>query len=86
MPPPMNPPAAPLAVQPNPAFLGAPGQGSAIPGGAPMPPGLPMTPPAVPAAPQRRMLPPANGATYEQMVANGWTDALLIQHGMMAAS
>jgi len=32
------------------------------------------------------MLPAANGATYEQMIAAGWTDAMLIQHGMMAAS
>jgi hypothetical protein len=24
-----------------------------------------------------------NGATYEQMIAAGWTDALLVQHGMM---
>lgn len=73
----------PMAVQPNPAFLGAPGQGSAAPGGVPMPPGLPMTPPAVPAAPVRRMTPLAQGATYEQMIGAGWTDAQLIQQGMM---
>lgn len=51
------------------------------------PPPLPVTPNAdirqVPAA--RVMLPAANGATYEAMIATGWTDALLIQHGMMAA-
>ena len=37
----------------------------------------PVTPPA------RVMLPAAQGASYEQMLAAGWTDALLIQHGMM---
>jgi hypothetical protein len=84
MPPAMPAPVAPIAVQPNPAFLGVPGLASAMPAGVPMPPGLPTMPPAAPAAPQRRMLPPANGASYEQMIANGWTDALLLQHGMMA--
>lgn len=29
------------------------------------------------------MLPKANGITYEQYIATGWTDTLLIQHGMM---
>jgi len=37
-----------------------------------------------PAAPVRTMLPAANGATYEAMIAAGWTDAMLVQHGMMA--
>lgn len=41
------------------------------------------TAPAVPAAPAHVMLPPAQGATYEAMIGAGWTDALLIQHGMM---
>jgi hypothetical protein len=27
----------------------------------------------------------AQGMTYEQMVAAGWNDALLVQHGYMAA-
>jgi hypothetical protein len=31
------------------------------------------------------MLPAAQGATYEQCIAMGWTDALLIEHKMMAA-
>jgi hypothetical protein len=31
------------------------------------------------------MLPAAQGASYEQMIGAGWTDDLLIQHGMMAA-
>jgi len=41
------------------------------------------TVPVVPQAPVHQMLPAAGGATYEAMVAAGWTDALLIQHGMM---
>jgi len=56
-------------VQPNPAFLQVP----------------PPVPTAPPAAPVRVMLPAAQGATYEAMIAAGWTDALLIQHGMMQA-
>jgi hypothetical protein len=31
------------------------------------------------------MLAAAQGASYEQMIAAGWNDALLIQHGMMKA-
>ncbi len=42
------------------------------------------TPPLPPINLGHVMLPPANGATYEQMTASGWTDALLVQHGMMA--
>jgi hypothetical protein len=46
------------------------------------PPPVPVPAPA-PVAPARVMLPAANGASYEQCIAAGWTDALLIQHGMM---
>lgn len=48
-------------------------------------PGVPVAPaaPPAPAAPVRTMTALANGATYEAMLANGWTDALLIQHGYM---
>lgn len=51
--------------------------------------GSPSSPPAPPpAAPPASsepvMLPAANGATYQQMIAAGWTDDLLRQHGMMA--
>ena len=49
---------------------------------APPAPALLQVPP--PAAPVRQMLPPAQGATYEQMIAAGWTDATLVQMGMMA--
>lgn len=50
------------------------------------------TSPSNPAAPpaysgfmgQRVMLPAANGAPYEAFIAQGWTDELLVQNGMMA--
>lgn len=38
-----------------------------------------------PAPPARQMTAKANGASYEQLIAAGWNDALLIQHGMMTA-
>ena len=57
------------------------GVGTAPVGVAPAPM---MAPPAAPpAAPVRTMTPKAAGATYEAMIAAGWTDALLIEHGMM---
>lgn len=72
---PASAPAVPtVAVTPNPAFAGMPAAA-----GVPAVPGAP----AVPAAPVRRMTAAAQGASYEQMIANGWNDQLLIQHGMM---
>lgn len=53
---------------------------------APMPPphhGILTPPPAAPVAPPRVMLPAANGQTYEQMIAQGWTDITLVQYEMM---
>jgi hypothetical protein len=48
-----------------------------------------MPPPAAvvapPAAPARQMTAKAGGATYEQLIANNWTDQLLVQHGLMVA-
>ena len=49
------------------------------------PPTAPAAPPPPPAAPVRTMLPAAGGQTYEAMIAAGWNDAQLVQHGMMAA-
>jgi hypothetical protein len=48
-------------------------------------PSIPAVPP-MPAAPIKMpvMLPAANGGTYEQYIAAGWSDATLIQFGMMA--
>ncbi len=40
-----------------------------------------VTPP--PPAPVRTMTALAQGATYEQLIANGWTDALLVSQGLM---
>jgi len=64
---------APPGVAPNPAFLAGPAAGVAPP------------PPLVAAAPARVMLPAAQGATYEQLIAAGWNDVLLVQHGYMKA-
>jgi hypothetical protein len=76
-------PGAPAASPPAPA-VGAPASPTAYPGSAA--PGVPAVPgaPAAPPAPAAHvMLPAANGATYEQMIAAGWTDDTLRQHGMM---
>lgn len=48
----------------------------------------PSNPPVIPNpgfvnGPKRVMLPAANGATYEQFIAQGWTDAQLIAQGLM---
>lgn len=59
-----------VAVTPNPAILTPPT-------------GIP-TPPPPQQAPVRQMTAAAQG-TYEMYVAQGWTDALLIQHGLMLA-
>jgi len=70
-------PAAPVAsvapvvpaVQPHPGFLAGP----------------PPAPPVPPVTPVRAMTAKAAGATYEAMIGAGWTDAVLVQHGMMTA-
>lgn len=82
-------PPAPTPPAPTPAASPAapipPGAAGAT--GSPSEPytGFMTPPPAAPSAPARVMLPPAQGQTYEAMIAAGWTDALLVQHGMMAA-
>lgn len=45
----------------------------------------PVTPAAPPPVPVRVMTEKCQGATYEQLIGAGWTDALLVQHGMMVA-
>jgi len=49
-----------------------------------VPPAYPqiLTPPAPPVA-AKVLTEKANGATYEQLIAVGWTDDLLVQNGMM---
>lgn len=70
------PPAAPATYTPPP-----------VPAMAPPPPPAPVMAPPNPAFLKvaHQMTPAANGATYEAMIAAGWTDALLVQHGMMVA-
>ena len=60
---------AQIPVMPNPAFVQVP------------PPAMP----AAPAAPVKQMTAAANGIPYDAYIAQGWTDALLIQNGMMLA-
>lgn len=83
------PPAAPaVAAAPGIPAPTAPTSPAPSASTAPSPSSPPITPApqflAPPAAPVRVMLPAAQGATYEQLIGNGWTDALLVQHGMMA--
>jgi hypothetical protein len=66
-------PGAPIAPPMPPAVAVAPAPGFLAP-----PPPMP-----APAVPVRRMTPAAGATTYEQYIAAGWTDALLVQHGMM---
>lgn len=90
---PASPPPVPGVPTPAASTPPVPGAAPATPSPSnPVPPpydgymatGAAAPPPAAPAAPVRTMLPPANGATYEAMIAAGWTDAMLVQHGMMA--
>lgn len=64
---------APIPVMPNAGFVQMP------------PPAAPMVPPPAPAAPVRQMTAAANGVTYEAYVAAGWSDAQLVQNGLMLA-
>jgi hypothetical protein len=65
---------APIPVMPNPGFVQVPPPAPA-----------PMAPPPAPAAPVRQMTDAAQGIPYESYVAQGWTDALLVQNGLMLA-
>ena len=71
---------------------GVPSYAAPTPGFPPMAAGVMPPPnpaflaiPPLPVAPVRQMTALAKGATYEQMIAAGWNDALLVQHGMMTA-
>jgi len=80
-----------------PGFPSAAPVAGAMPAAAPSPVGAPVgapaPAPAVPNAPAYSgfmatgpvMLPAANGATYEQFKAQGWTDEAMIAQGFMAA-
>lgn len=92
-PPPPAPPGAPAIpgapVAPGTVAPPAPPAPPGVPGTAVPAPSVPVVPNpgilAVPAAPAHTMTAAAQGATYEQLVASGWTDALLVQHGLMTA-
>lgn len=70
------PPAAPTAVAPSTGFIAPP-----APGAAPPPPAAAAAPPPPAAGPQ--MTAAANGLSYAQYIAAGWTDAQLRAKGMM---
>lgn len=79
-PPPTAP--QPVAAVPAPAPL-APAPSAPVPPVATPAP----TPPPAPSAPPVKQLKPehvAAGLTYEQMIAQRWTDAQLVEHGYMA--
>ena len=63
---------APIPVTPNPGFVQ-------------VPPPAPMAPPPAPAAPVRQMTAAAQGIPYESYIQQGWTDAMLVQNGLMLA-
>lgn len=69
---------APIPVMPNTGFV-------QMPPPVPQAPAAPMAPPPAPAAPVRQMTAAANGVTYEAYVAAGWSDAQLVQNGLMLA-
>lgn len=71
---------APVAVQPHTGFLAPAPVGAAMPVSPPLPvPGVPAAPPV------HRMTAKAAGATRENFLVSGWTDALLVAHGYMEA-
>ena len=65
---------APIPVTPNPGFVQVP-----------PPVAAPMAPPPAPVAPVRQMTAAAQGIPYESYIAQGWSDALLVQNGLMLA-
>jgi hypothetical protein len=70
---------APVPVNPVPVVMPPVAVAAAIVPPAPYPAILTPVAPAV----GRTMQPKAQGATYEQLIASGWTDELLLAHGMM---
>lgn len=88
---PTSPAPAPVAVPPNPAFLAGPGgvPGAAAPvAGMPaqaMAPGVgaPIAYPSNPAPAVPQMTAAANGATYEQFRAQGWSDEQMRAQGYL---
>lgn len=90
LPAPASPGPAPGApVQPYSGYMQpqagpTPGAPASIAGAPPLPGAPPSAPAATPSPSSGRvMLPAAQGATYEAMIAAGWTDDTLRAHGMM---
>lgn len=92
--PPVTPPAAPApaAYAPPPAAPApaayAPPPAAPAPAAYAPPPVAPVMPPVTPNpsilnVPARNLTAKANGATYEQLLAAGWTDTMLISEGLM---
>lgn len=75
-------PGVPVAAPAGPAAPVAAPAGPVAPVAAPVAPAAPLPPP-VPAGPQYQMTASANGVTREALIALGWTDETLIQHGHM---
>lgn len=65
----------------------APATPATVPGQVPPPARDFLTPPVAPVAPApvKQMTAKAGGATYEQFVAQGWTDAQMIEQGYLVA-
>ena len=80
-PPPPAAPVAPVAAAPvgYAPVAAAPAPVAVVPQPSMIAPPPAVAPPPAPVGPQ--MTAKANGATYEAMLAAGWTDALLRQHG-----
>lgn len=75
-------PTTPSPLSPPPAAAPIPPVGAPIT----MPPPYPQIlqpPPRAPIVPVRQMTPAAQGNSYESLIAIGWTDETLVQHGLM---
>jgi len=72
-------PPQPGNVEPNHQFVQNAAQSGGAPAPAPSP--TPAPPPAAPSGP--RMTDKAGGVTYDQFIAAGWTDDMMVEHGYM---
>lgn len=86
-PPPVAPPVAPppaAAPAPYTQYMAPPPPLAPAPAAAPPPaPVAPVSAPPATLSPTSGMTAKAAGSTYEQMIAAGWTDATLREHGYM---